>query len=296
MGIIGFLLKAVAWFSLIIGPIALLVLFQLQFLPYHSEWITNWQRIAVVIDLVLLWILWPRIARGETALLGRKDFKRVKVRTEAPSHQNGEGALVEAPQSGPKYSGLDCPDKKAPCDWAAASFAALKSLIKNTVPAGLLRDQALTRIATLEKPPFVDDEAAAKGWAALAEISARSPKPYWDAVTTILREIGCDSGGAPYVVEQLIAQLYGRFENNPAEAAVLATTFLDEAHCPGARGLGMERGKLQNLLIQARAPPAPGPAVRQPSCVVGSRRAKQRAMTRVGYSGEDIHEGRAREK
>ena len=78
-GIIGFLLKAVAWISLIIGPIALLVLFQLQFLPYHKEWITLWQRIAVVIDLVLLWILWPPIVRGETNCLAWRDFKRIKI-------------------------------------------------------------------------------------------------------------------------------------------------------------------------------------------------------------------------
>ncbi|HEX3522998.1 MAG TPA: pentapeptide repeat-containing protein [Stellaceae bacterium] len=78
-GVVGLLLKSVAWISLIAGPIALLVLFQLQYLPYHSEWITWWQRVAVVIDLVLLWILWPRIARGETAGLGWSDFKRVKV-------------------------------------------------------------------------------------------------------------------------------------------------------------------------------------------------------------------------
>jgi uncharacterized protein YjbI with pentapeptide repeats len=183
------------------------------------------------------------------AQLRGADLRSVYVwRTEAPSHQNGEGALVVAPESGPKYSGLDCPDKRAPCDWSAASFAALKSLITNTVPAGLLRDQALRRIAPLEKPPFVEDEAAAKAWAALAEISARSPQVYWDAVTTTLREIGCDPSGAPDVVLQLIAHLYFRFKNNPAEAAGLATAFLDEAHCPGARGLGMEKGKLQMLL------------------------------------------------
>jgi hypothetical protein len=78
-GPIGFLLRRVIEISLLAGPIALLVLFQLQFLPYHSEWITNWQRIAVVIDLVLLWILWPPIARGDTTRLGWSDFKRVKI-------------------------------------------------------------------------------------------------------------------------------------------------------------------------------------------------------------------------
>ena len=56
-GIVGFLLRLIVQISLVAGPIALLVLFQLQFLPYHEEWITLWQRIAVVIDLVLLWLL-----------------------------------------------------------------------------------------------------------------------------------------------------------------------------------------------------------------------------------------------
>src|SRR5271170_4420404 len=78
IGVIGFLLRRVIEISLVVGPIALLVLFQLKFLPYHSEWITSWQRV-VVVDFVLLWIFWPRIARGETAWLDRTDFKRVKV-------------------------------------------------------------------------------------------------------------------------------------------------------------------------------------------------------------------------
>jgi len=78
-GIVGFLLKSVAVISLVAGPIALLVLFQLQFLPYHSPSITWWQCIAVVLDLVLLWLLWPPIARGETALLTWDGLARARV-------------------------------------------------------------------------------------------------------------------------------------------------------------------------------------------------------------------------
>jgi hypothetical protein len=78
-GVVGFLLRLVIWISLIAGPIALLILFQLQFLPYHSEWITNWHRTALVLDLGLLWVLWPPIARGETKLLGLSDFGRSKI-------------------------------------------------------------------------------------------------------------------------------------------------------------------------------------------------------------------------
>src|SRR6516164_9271773 len=39
-GIVGFLLKSVTTISLVVGPIALLVLFLLQFLPYHDPVIT----------------------------------------------------------------------------------------------------------------------------------------------------------------------------------------------------------------------------------------------------------------
>lgn len=78
-GMVGFLLRQVAQISLVAGPIALLILFQLQFLPYQSEWITSWQRIAVVIDMALLWFLWPPISRGQTKLLAWREFRRVKV-------------------------------------------------------------------------------------------------------------------------------------------------------------------------------------------------------------------------
>jgi uncharacterized protein YjbI with pentapeptide repeats len=67
-GIIGFLLRSIAQISLVAGPIALLAFFQLQFLAYHNEAITWWQRIAIVTDLVILWILWPSVVLGGIGL------------------------------------------------------------------------------------------------------------------------------------------------------------------------------------------------------------------------------------
>ena len=61
-GVVGVLLKMIAWISLAIGPVSLMVFFELQFLPYHNAWITWWQRLGVLIDLVLLWLLWPAAA------------------------------------------------------------------------------------------------------------------------------------------------------------------------------------------------------------------------------------------
>jgi hypothetical protein len=65
-GVLGFLLRLTVWVSLVIGPLALLVLFELQFLPFHDEWITWWQRISVIIDLTLIWVLWPSVIYGQS--------------------------------------------------------------------------------------------------------------------------------------------------------------------------------------------------------------------------------------
>jgi uncharacterized protein YjbI with pentapeptide repeats len=53
-----------AWLTTIILPIALLLLFQFQFLPYHAAWVTYLHRCAVTLDLALLLALWPTYTRG----------------------------------------------------------------------------------------------------------------------------------------------------------------------------------------------------------------------------------------
>ena len=68
-GAIGILLRFIAQISLVVGPIALLAFFSSSFLPYHSEGISWWQRLILVADFVLLWILWPSVARGTTTSL-----------------------------------------------------------------------------------------------------------------------------------------------------------------------------------------------------------------------------------
>ncbi|WOJ91256.1 pentapeptide repeat-containing protein [Methylocapsa polymorpha] len=60
-GGLGWMLKAVAWISLVVGPVLLLLLLQVQFLPYHLAWVTWIQRLALVADVALLWFLWPAV-------------------------------------------------------------------------------------------------------------------------------------------------------------------------------------------------------------------------------------------
>jgi uncharacterized protein YjbI with pentapeptide repeats len=53
-----------AWLTVIWLPLSLLLLIQLQFLPYHHEWLTTFHRCALSIDLFMLWMLWPTFRRG----------------------------------------------------------------------------------------------------------------------------------------------------------------------------------------------------------------------------------------
>jgi hypothetical protein len=70
-GGLGLILKAIAWVSLVIGPVLLLLLIQAQFLPYHLEWVTWVQRFSVLADVILLWFLWPAVLNGRSKLMWR---------------------------------------------------------------------------------------------------------------------------------------------------------------------------------------------------------------------------------
>lgn len=66
----GWLLKLTAWTTLVFGPILLLLLLQIQFLPYHDAWITWTHRIALLADFGLLCWAWPKVLRSRDELRG----------------------------------------------------------------------------------------------------------------------------------------------------------------------------------------------------------------------------------
>ena len=51
----------VVWITVVFAPLVVLLLMQLQFLPYHSQSVTWGHRIVIGLDLALLWLFWPRI-------------------------------------------------------------------------------------------------------------------------------------------------------------------------------------------------------------------------------------------
>jgi len=55
VGFGGFSIRLIVWITLIGTPILVLLQGQVTFLPYHLEWIVWLQRIAVLIDLSVIW-------------------------------------------------------------------------------------------------------------------------------------------------------------------------------------------------------------------------------------------------
>lgn len=59
------MLTIIVWVTVMLVPLLLLVWAQVQFLPYHDEMITWVQRVALLVDFLILWILWPMIMAGK---------------------------------------------------------------------------------------------------------------------------------------------------------------------------------------------------------------------------------------
>jgi uncharacterized protein YjbI with pentapeptide repeats len=57
----GWLLRFIAWMTLIFAPVALLLELQIQFLPYHGLLLTWEHRLALLADIILIWWLWEKI-------------------------------------------------------------------------------------------------------------------------------------------------------------------------------------------------------------------------------------------
>src|SRR4029077_14870878 len=53
------LLSLMALISLALASVALMLMFEIKFLPYHSERITWRHRGLLAVDLLLVWTLWP---------------------------------------------------------------------------------------------------------------------------------------------------------------------------------------------------------------------------------------------
>lgn len=73
-GVFGRLLQAMAWITLAIAPVAVLLIFETKLLPYHSAWVTWTHRGLIVFDMLAVLMLWasavePRLDIGWRSLI-----------------------------------------------------------------------------------------------------------------------------------------------------------------------------------------------------------------------------------
>jgi hypothetical protein len=69
-GFRGYSLRLIAWITLVATPVLVLLQAQVTFLPYHREWIVWLQRVAVLIDLALIWYFWIHLRSDENPING----------------------------------------------------------------------------------------------------------------------------------------------------------------------------------------------------------------------------------
>jgi uncharacterized protein YjbI with pentapeptide repeats len=161
-------------------------------------------------------------------------------RAEAPGDGNAKGACITGLETAPKYEGLDCQSEQ-PCNWTAETYSKLKQLIETDVPQNRERKSALAQIARLDPGPGNKSKWQKEAWIRLQQSSPPPPKDYETALAARLQQIGCAAEDAPYVIHGLLkAGFDNRFTADPAQAGMIAQAFLNEAHCPGARGLSAE--------------------------------------------------------
>ena len=48
-----------AWLTLAIAPVLVLLVFQYKFLPYHSHLVTWTHRVLILVELTTVFLLWP---------------------------------------------------------------------------------------------------------------------------------------------------------------------------------------------------------------------------------------------
>jgi Pentapeptide repeats (8 copies) len=67
----GLSLRLIAWITLVGTPVLILLQGQVTFLPYHREWVLWLLRVAVLIDLAVIWYFWKRVRSSNEPMVAR---------------------------------------------------------------------------------------------------------------------------------------------------------------------------------------------------------------------------------
>ena len=77
-GWLGWLLRAMAWTTLALAPIYIILAFQFVFLPYHSHFATWTHRLLLLAELAVAFLLWPLVLDARRDFNWRRLQRRIK--------------------------------------------------------------------------------------------------------------------------------------------------------------------------------------------------------------------------
>ena len=69
---LDWLLRATAWITLALGPIGIILEFQLKFLPYHSRLVTGTHRLLLFVELAIAFVLFPLVFHAGQVFSSKK--------------------------------------------------------------------------------------------------------------------------------------------------------------------------------------------------------------------------------
>jgi uncharacterized protein YjbI with pentapeptide repeats len=75
--LVGNLLRLAIWLSVVWAPALVLLETLVRFLPYHSWAVTSWHRGLILVELVLLWLLWPGSLWHRNDRIRRRGLQRL---------------------------------------------------------------------------------------------------------------------------------------------------------------------------------------------------------------------------
>lgn len=99
-GWLGWLLKGMAWTTLAIAPILILLAFQFSFLPYHSHIATWTHRLLILIELASFLLIWPLALDAQQDLQWPKVGASIKRLASVPLRARG----VQSPDGPSRFS------------------------------------------------------------------------------------------------------------------------------------------------------------------------------------------------
>ena len=271
-GWFGSLLKAMAWITLVIAPILILLTFQFMFLPYHSHLATWTHRLLILLEFVVAFQLWPLVLNPQ------RDFRWPKWRRRIRQMAIRAKGLFGS-SKGRQYARLGL--RRLALPMAATALFILLSLSLATFPGELhvnlftgqaidgvqctrwiqrkfdFADMRFDRLA-LARVDVVDDEKLEKIQQAT---SKAGEQPYQGERTRILRDRDLNCGDFSDYADLRRIDLSGAhlqnadFQSSKLDGISLIKSHLRGAFLDGAQlhGASLDQAQLQDASLRDSA-------------------------------------------